>query len=217
VPQLENSLINADDAGWQSLATAWLVVALALEEDRVDEALRRLSQISDPIGLATVVEGLSALESAQASGETGGKLRLQAAEMGLAIESQDSAQKLFWSMQKVRALRTLQQYAPAAALLTELSKQFPNNVDVQFQLAETLKLSGQFEPALAQWRRIALRTRPHSDGWYQAKYNVAWLLEAIGNRAEALQLLQYIQTVSPGWEKSNLRDEFEQLLAKCRQ
>jgi len=67
---------------------------------------------------------------------------------------------------------------------------------------------------LKQWRSIASRTTAHTKVWYESKLNVARLLHESGKSPEAAKMLKYIKAVPPGWEKSELKTEFETLLLK---
>jgi TolA-binding protein len=94
-------------------------------------------------------------------------------------------------------------------------RQFPRSLAARIALARTAGSSAEPEHqslALATWRTVAAGTRPQSDEWFEAKYQVARLLLESGNRDEAAKLLRYLKTVPPGWDGSSLKPLFEQLL-----
>ena len=80
-----------------------------------------------------------------------------------------------------------------------LAKQFPRDGDLQEAHAQLL-LAGEgrqtLEDALRQWRRVAQGSRVGSERWYRAKYSVALAQFKLGDKAEAAQLVRYVQAVA---------------------
>jgi hypothetical protein len=72
------------------------------------------------------------------------------------------------------------------------------------------------EAALRQWRIIAQGSRPRTERWWRAKYNVALVHFQNGDREQAGQLIRYLQEVPPGLDDSPLKDEFIDLLERCQ-
>jgi hypothetical protein len=71
------------------------------------------------------------------------------------------------------------------------------------------------QKALNAWRRIAARSRPHTDRWRRAKYSVALAQFKLGDRAAAAQLLRYMLETPPGLAGSGFEEEYAELLRKC--
>ncbi|MDA8563832.1 hypothetical protein N9L06_05205 [Mariniblastus sp.] len=59
------------------------------------------------------------------------------------------------------------------------------------------------EHPLALWRGLARRLKPETDQWFEAKYNVARLLVAAGEKEKAAQLMNYLAALPAGWSKSS--------------
>ena len=71
---------------------------------------------------------------------------------------------------------------------------------------------GEFqELALNQWRKIAAASRPKSDSWYEARYEVAATLIKQGKRSEAQQRIKYLKATS-GFGPDPWPERFEALL-----
>ena len=125
----------------------------------------------------------------------------------------------FWLYRKSEALADAQQHEAALSVLLELEEKFPQDAGIQLRIARLLtRVFANQEPAkpLAKWRRLATQLKPHTPNWYEAKLQVASLLEKSGKKQEARKLLEYLKAVPPGWEQSHLKDEFDRLLAKCK-
>ena len=61
--------------------------------------------------------------------------------------------------------------------------------------------SPALERALNQWRVIAGRTRPHTDHWYEAKYQVALLLKESGDMQGAFEAVEVSASRAAGLGK----------------
>jgi len=64
---------------------------------------------------------------------------------------------------------------------------------------------------LALWRGLARQLKPESDSWFEAKFNVARLLVALGEDKKASQLLGYLAALPSGWSKSSFASELTAL------
>lgn len=140
---------------------------------------------------------------------------------GLELAGTDSNSLVAWQFRQSDVLLRQGEYSTAIALLEKIEQQLPRQAEVKIKLAEALTRlawqnndvdSAALERALNQWRVIAGRTRPHTDHWYEAKYQVALLLKASGDTQGALKLLKFLQAVPPGWENSTRKTDFEALL-----
>ncbi len=71
------------------------------------------------------------------------------------------------------------------------------------------------EKALAQWRIVAQGSRPQTERWFKAKYEVANLSYRLGDKQQAAQLIKYLQVTPPGLDATPLKRQFLELLEKC--
>ena len=103
--------------------------------------------------------------------------------------------------------------------MTDLQQEFPREAGIQLRIARMLtQIHASQDPTkpLAQWRSLAAKLEPHTRNWYEAKFQIASLLEKSGKKEEARQFLEYLKAVPPGWEQSHLKDKFDRLLARCK-
>ena len=71
------------------------------------------------------------------------------------------------------------------------------------------------ERALAQWRVVAQGSRPQTERWFRAKYEVAHLNFRLGDKAQAAQLIKYLEVTPPGLDATPLKRQFLELLQQC--
>ena len=222
-PGLASELAKIESAGEAELKNQALAIhAVSICVDKPQQAQQQIGQLGSDLDSLDLCERcLSAVfkESKLNSGvENVLELRLAVIQQALQIpemmQAENSGCRTPWLSRKSETLTALGRDAEAIGVLTELEKQFPNNAAVQIQLARALTaLHGIDAPEkpLGKWRRIAARLKTGTPNWYEAKYQVAFLLYQSGEQAEAEKLLKFIKVI-PGWEKSELRPKFEQLL-----
>ncbi len=124
-----------------------------------------------------------------------------------------------WLYRKSDALAALKRDQEALDVLLKLERELTNDASIQLRIARLVtQIDGAKEPAkpLAKWRLLATQLKPHSAAWYEAKYQVANLLAQSGRPADARKMLEYLQAIPPGWENSELRQEFEALLKRLQ-
>ncbi len=146
------------------------------------------------------------------------QLQLELAKTALEKEGFDSAaDQAFLRQTQAIALAATGRTGDAAELFQLLISQTPNSLALRRAMARSLgEPSGDPEKALGQWRWIASRTRNGTESWFEAKYQSARMLVALGRKQEAQKLLRFIKAVPPGWEKSKYRNLLEKLLLECR-
>ena len=132
------------------------------------------------------------------------------------IDQLPEATQKQWRREQARALREQGDITRALVLLRAQAERFPNDSQVQMELARLLvdasaQDSSLIDAALNQWRRIAQRSPKNSDNWFAAKYHVASLLSRQGKTEDALQLLRYLRAVPPGWSNSSMQAQFDEL------
>lgn len=221
VEPLESLVASATDSQVQGRGRAWLLAASACDSAKATEAEELLIEIGqDKTLLAIAEQGLATLVRQQpvATADRLNQLRLKVTETALSL-SPEKRELTFWLYRKSEALADTQQHEAALTVLLELEQKFPKDAGIQLRIARLL--TREFtdrEPAkpLAKWRRLAAQLKPHTPNWYEAKFQVASLLEKSGQKNEARKLLEYLKAVPPGWENSTLKGEFDRLLAKCK-
>ena len=224
---LEQALERSPAASqaWLSAAQCQLVVALASQPGKHDEARSVLGSIGDGSAqeLMAVVSGLSAVADRLPA-----EKRPKIAEIQLAAADLLAPHRPALSREDRQALDRLHAQALAAAGRREeaiaaykaLAAANPDEAAIQEGYAELL-LAGDDRPslaaALAQWRAIAARSRPRTDRWYRAKYSVAKAQLKLGDAAGAETLLRYMLQSPPGLAGSEWQAQYEQLLEECRE
>jgi hypothetical protein len=218
-----DAAVNPPDA-WRAEATSLLVVAMAGQPLRVNEAktLLRTAAGSSPQSLWEMTQSLARLldEAPPSSRSSLANLVLEACDLlgpvmpQLAAADQVSAQRI-----RAESLAAADKFHEARQLYEQLAKQHPRDGQIQQGYGELLLASDDpaLRPAaLRQWRIIAQGSRPRTERWWQAKYNVALLLYESGEREQAAQLIRYLQEVPPGLDDSPLKQDFLDLLKRSQ-
>jgi hypothetical protein len=125
-----------------------------------------------------------------------------------------------WEMAIAESLWDQGQHQQAIDQFTALQSRFPHVVDIQIRFAQLISRDPRAEwvdHGIELWRSIAAGSKPRSETWFTAKYELARLLVAHGQWNEAEKVLRYLKTVPPGWDESSLKNEFEALLAEVSQ
>jgi TolA-binding protein len=223
---LEAALAGSPEApaAWKTDATALLVVALAAQEHRRQEAMQRLSDLADGEpkqllemlkGLATTADSASPQSRSQMAG-----LLLDAAGLLAPHRSElDDAGRYALARVEAEALAQLGRRDEAQAVYEALVREYPKDARVLRGYAGFLLQAtdaASLSKALDQWRMLAAQPgTAHTDAWYEAKYSVALALSKLGRKDEAVQLIRYLQVTPPGLEKTSRRADFLRLLAEC--
>jgi thioredoxin-like negative regulator of GroEL len=145
------------------------------------------------------------------------RARLADAALAKYGEQMETAERTAWLYRQADSRIDLGDTRGALSILEHLEQQLPNDAGVKIRIARLLTVQ-ESDPArpLTKWRQLAAQLKPQSDGWYEAKYNVAVLLDKSGESEAARKMLQYMQAIPPGWENSHLRDDFDKLLRRLR-
>lgn len=116
---------------------------------------------------------------------------------------------------KANSLFALSRYAEASDEYRRLWEEEPRNAARLQQLAQSLtnqEGADALHEGLGRWRHLAQGSRPQSELWFRAKYEVANTLIKQGENEEAKKFLKYLQAIPPGWKESKLSDAFDTLL-----
>ncbi len=205
------------------LLASQLVAALADSNPAVDlpavgDVLKTIE--NNDVALEQAVAGVNALieRHQEPASERLLNTKLQIAEKAMTLDLSD-AQEINWMGHWADALQRLGRDEEAVAALSELAARKPNSAAIQLQLCRALtKVDGEQarQRALGSWRRLAARLKPKTENWFEAKYNVAALLNQTGQPSEALKLLEYLKAIPPGWSQSTWKADFDRLLIKCQ-
>jgi len=167
--------------------------------------------------LLDAVEALSARSAALPPDEARPLARLQLELIAATLETLPAsavAERLRRERCRIDALLVSDRVDEGVERMQLLLNEFPNDGRLQRWGAARLGASGAAHrsAALESWRKVAARSAPQTDGWFEARYWVARLTAETGDRERSLQLLKYLQSIPPGWEEAPNREAFEQLL-----
>ncbi len=227
--QAESILRTALDSGrdapaqWQEEARSQLVVAIAGQPGRRDDALKLLEGIgqASPAQLLDLLDGLSvaiARAPADVRSEIAG-VQVQAVEL-LWPQRARLEKPAALALERIRAeaLAATGQRQQALAAFAGLAKANPDSGPVQEAYADFL-LAGvdkeSLTQALDQWRRILARARPRTELWFKAKYSLALAQYRLGDKKEAATRLRYTLETPPGLDGTTWKKRFEELLKQC--
>lgn len=211
---LKRAITESTDAKeeWRRPAAAWLVVVKAAKSETVNESIELAGELSGfgEAVLARCYDGVVRLRSTAESSQLN-ELKLKLVDLALSQVAQDENARNRWLSRKSLILIEAGRGQEAIGMLQKLIEASPKRADLQVALARAFTAAeGRAEEALNQWRRVAKGSRQQSSNWFEAKYHVAKLLADSGKKEEAKQLLDYLK-IPPGWEKSNLKNEFDRL------
>ena len=222
---LRAALAGSGDAteAWKAAAQSLLVVALAGQANRLDDAQQVLREIGGGSHerLLETLEGLTGLADAAAPDLRGALAKLQLATADMLWPQRErlsTQERLRLEIIRAAALATAGRRGDALQAYQQLAQANPNNGRVQEAYAELL-LAGDdktsWRQALDQWRKIASRSPPRSPRWWRAKYSVALAQFQLGDKQPAAQMIRYLQETPPGLDETELRPKFLDLLKRC--
>ncbi|HAN98909.1 MAG TPA: hypothetical protein DCQ98_16410 [Planctomycetaceae bacterium] len=178
--------------------------------------LAQLEKLSVPVLLDAAESLAERLEGADGAERAGlGELLRAVAERPLdRLDATPGADRVRRDRCRIAALQGLDLQDQAVERIEALIAEYPNDGALQRWGAERLTAAGAEHRAKAieQWRRFAARSAPQTDGWFEARYRIAELTAAQGDKERALQLLKYLQSTPPGWDEAPNRAAFERLL-----
>lgn len=196
-------------------AQAYRVAALALRRETLDAAKTELADLPNQSALLQLCDrALQKSERFAAPEQQTNIADLKRILANKALSTTDEpASRTYWQLQQARALQQLGQEDEALQLLEQLAREKPKSQEIQLRLGRSLAQTAPgSEATLKQWRRIAAQVKPRSDAWFEAKLQVAKALSASGEQGKAIDMLNYMKAIPPGWQQSRWKTEFEQLL-----
>lgn len=207
-------------------AQALLVVALAAQPGKLEEATKLLSesggsaqqQLTSLLALVRLMK--------RATGDLkpalGGLVLEAIKKMGPALRDLRPAEKVHVDLAFVEATAAKQGAAEGEKAFVALVKKHANSAVVQEAYAQFLTDGAKGEQggtwktrALDQWRILGSRSPPRSERWYRAKYYTALLQFEMGQKEEAAKLIDYLDATPPGLSGAPMEAEFRALREKC--
>lgn len=222
---LRRALAGSPDAtaAWRTSAQAQLVVSLAAQGGRQNDALTELRAVggASTDQMFAVLDRLSRI--AAGSGERGRAsiANVQLATVVMLANSRDQfspGQQLTLDRVRADGLAALGRIEEALAVYQQLARSNLDNEEIQRGYARLLLSSAdsaRLSKALEQWRLVASRAKPRSEPWYEAKYSVALAQFKLGDRAAATALLRYMLQTPTGLQGSDWESAYSELLRKC--
>ena len=191
---------------WRETAQTLLVVALAGQRDRRDEARQLLEQLGreSPEQLPEIIHRLGKITQRQPHMAAQlAPLQLEARQFVQAANlPMDPQQQLGLDRVQAAALAAAGDVGKALEVLHRLAQTHPHHAQVQIDLARLLASQPDVKSlsqAIVQWQQIARRLQPDTPDWYQAKYGLALALcqrNQTHDRSVAAQQLRYLKATS---------------------
>ena len=208
--------------GWRISAAGVQVVLLAGQGKQVeaDAMLRQLGD-STPTQLLEMMVLLASLNEQVTAKARTQLASLQVTLVGRLQDGHDQLsknQQLEFSQLQGKALAGVGRLKEALQVYSRLARDYPRSGTIQEGYADLLSSSENREDwqrALQQWRRVGQFSPPRSPRWYRAKYQVAETYLRLGQPAEAVARIRYLQATT-GLEGSGMQDRFEALLKRCQ-
>lgn len=217
--ELASLVSNPENAASSDRAKTLLLVRLAWNNGDASEIKRELQGVTfDASRLELLRAGWGGVYVDALPPRSCQEAILAAAELlASQIDGAGKRSRYLWDQSRVSALASIDSDG-SIEKVRSIVAQYPADKAMQWQLGKywltlAARDPGQVGGALAHWRKIAVGCKTNTPEWFEAKLNVARLLVASGNTADARKLLEYMQAVPPGWKNSPLAGEFEQLLS----
>lgn len=221
------ALDRAGDAEpkWRSTARVWLVLAVAMQPNRLADAAALLEELSgvDPeewLGLSRALHEASAEAPPDAAVELA-RLQLQVVDrLGDHSNKLSPAQATQVALVRAAALARVDDSDLARAAYAKLADDLPNDGHVQATYAELL-LAGEkpsdWQQALLKWREIERRSPPASTRWYTAKLAQATAYEKLGNCRQALRIIALTRVLHNDLGGPAMKKKFDAIVERCGQ
>jgi len=210
-------------ARWKSTAQALLIRALA-GGGKIREASDILGRMTaGPADeLLALLEGLGRVGEGSSRDVRSQLADLQLRAVGLLREGAqqlDAAAKARLDQIEAEALASAGRTTDAIRAYEDLAKRNPRDAGIQEAYARQLSAAGDrasLLAALAKWRELAKHSAAGSELWFRAKYSVALMHYRLGEKEKAATMIKLLKLTRPDLGGREMREKFEQLLARCR-
>jgi len=210
------------DPAWRSAANALLILTVARQQGRHEEAIERARQLGD-VAVEQLLDLWQQMGSIVASAVAVEKPKLAAVQLEIGSllkerigDLRESQQRLIQT-QLAAALATAGQAEAALVAYAKLAEEHPLDGAIQEAYANILLESSDQQTlklALDQWRRVAAKCRPRSERWFKAKYSIALTQFRLGDKSGAAKLIHYLQATED-LSKTEWQQKYGELLKRC--
>lgn len=103
------------------------------------------------------------------------------------------------------------QIAKAKDIYNEILKRNPKSADAIYNLGLIYEKEGQWEEALATWRKFSKGLRTGSYYWFESKYRTAMVLNQLEKGDKACEIVTVIQVLHPELRDEKFKKKFTKL------
>jgi len=229
---LRKTMAATEDASatWRAEAQGLLVLALAGQSRRIEDAAAAAGQLSvqsDHIEGEDLIELALALNVLREQADGSRERALADLQLSLVDQFQkvlavaDPSTQRRLNLARAAALVEAKRFDRAKAEYAKLAKAMPRSRDVQLRYAQALSHPSvanspeAWQAALAQWRKIERSSKKASGDWFDAKYHQALAHHRMGNTKQALRILKLTAALHPELGGGERKHRFEKLLREC--
>jgi len=115
------------------------------------------------------------------------------------------------SLTKARLYETTGEPQKAAVLYEAVVRDNPQSLAALRGLGRIAETDGRLPAAVGYWQQIVTAARPGDAPWYEGRYEVARLTQAMGKPRESCTQLQELKPAMPGLGDADLRKKFDEL------
>ena len=109
------------------------------------------------------------------------------------------------------------QMAKAKAIYQEILQRDPKSADAIQNLGLIYEEEGQWEEALATWRKFSRGLETGSYYWFESKYRTATVLNHLGKGDEACKIITMLHVLHPDLRDEEFKQKFTKLQGEvCR-
>ena len=163
-------------------------------------------------------KGLRNRESSRASQQA--EIALMVYEKLLSIAARNAKYKKFYDSIQNRVAETYRdgkQTAKAKTIYQEILERDPTSADAIQNLGLIYEEEGQWEEALATWRKFSRGLETGSYYWFESKYRTAKVLNQLGKKEEACEIITVIHVLHPELRDEEFKKKFTKLQGEvCR-
>ena len=130
------------------------------------------------------------------------------------IASENKSYKRFYDSIQLRMAeiyRDENQIAEAKAIYKEILKRDPRSADAMYNLGLIHEKEGNWEEALATWRKFSKGLKTGSYYWFESRYRTAKVLNQLDRRDEACEITTMIHVLHPELRDESFKKKFMEL------
>jgi len=130
------------------------------------------------------------------------------------IASKNKSYKRFYDSIQLRMAeiyRDENQIAEAKAIYKEILKGDPRSADAMYNLGLIYEKEGNWEEALATWRKFSKGLKTGSYYWFESRYRTAKVLNQLDRRDESCEITTMIHVLHPELRDESFKKKFMEL------